>query len=313
MFQHVNDQELNLKMKQLAAAERKLTRVMIEHIAEVDRRKLYLKLNFDSLFAYLTREIGYTNGSAQRRIDAARLILRCPEVAEQIQVGSVNLSQISKFQMNCREVAKVTGQKVSLDLQKEVLQKIQNQRESATDLILAQEFQTEIKMRPKTQIQRDESVRLEITFTKEEMEILRSAQALLSNKTGGGLKESLVESAKRVIKSHEPKNKKSTATVVVNSPGSIVGKTATTVVAKAGIGSAKSEQQTSETADRIPKSMTPRLKREARKGNVGCQFRDAAGRVCGSKFFLEVDHIRPKYVGGGNERANLRMLCKSHN
>ncbi|MBX9766921.1 MAG: hypothetical protein K2X47_06585 [Bdellovibrionales bacterium] len=50
MFKHLNDLELNLKIKSLAQVERKLTRVMIEHIAEVDRRKLYLKLNFDSLF-----------------------------------------------------------------------------------------------------------------------------------------------------------------------------------------------------------------------------------------------------------------------
>ncbi|MBX9767810.1 MAG: hypothetical protein K2X47_11110, partial [Bdellovibrionales bacterium] len=126
MIKNLNDNELNFKVKYLAAEERKLTRQMIEHIAEVDRRKLYLKLNYDSLFSYLTKEIGYSNGSAKRRIDAARLFLKCPEVSTQIQTGAVNLSQISKLQMVCREVSKVYGQQVSADQQREVLQKIQN-------------------------------------------------------------------------------------------------------------------------------------------------------------------------------------------
>lgn len=32
---------------------------------------------------------------------------------------------------------------------------------------------------------------------------------------------------------------------------------------------------------------------------------------CGAAARLEVDHIRPRRAGGGNDEANLRTLCRS--
>ncbi len=203
----LNNQELHLKIKTLAGEERRLTQEVVSHIAEIDRRKLYLKMAFPSLFEYLVRGIGYSEGSAQRRIDAARILQRIPEVASQIEGGSLNLGQISKVQRICRDLKKNNGTAVDVDFQKQVLFKIQNQGSRNTDLILAQEFGTEIEVEEKNKIQRDESVRIELTFSKENMEIINQAKSLLSNKTGGGLKNTILEMARRTIKSFEPKQK----------------------------------------------------------------------------------------------------------
>lgn len=46
----------------------------------------------------------------------------------------------------------------------------------------------------------------------------------------------------------------------------------------------------------------------------GCEFRDErTGRACGSRYQVEVDHIRPKALGGTDTPENLRALCKQHN
>ena len=71
-LENLKDLELNEKIKTLASQERKLTQVILLHIAEVDRRKLFLRKAYPSLFEYLVQEIGYSFGAAQRRIDAAR-------------------------------------------------------------------------------------------------------------------------------------------------------------------------------------------------------------------------------------------------
>ncbi len=43
-----------------------------------------------------------------------------------------------------------------------------------------------------------------------------------------------------------------------------------------------------------------------------CQFQDPrTGKVCGSCFGLEVDHIHPR--GDGDELSNLQVLCSTHN
>ena len=80
MLGNLKDNDLNQKVKNLAKKEREITQEMIAYIAEVDRRQLFLRMGYPSLYAYLTLEIHYSEGAAQRRIDAARLFHRVPEV-----------------------------------------------------------------------------------------------------------------------------------------------------------------------------------------------------------------------------------------
>lgn len=56
-MKNLNDNELNQKLKNLAAQERALLEQILEHIAEVDRRRLFLKMAFPSLFEYLTKKL----------------------------------------------------------------------------------------------------------------------------------------------------------------------------------------------------------------------------------------------------------------
>lgn len=45
-----------------------------------------------------------------------------------------------------------------------------------------------------------------------------------------------------------------------------------------------------------------------------CQFVNPATHAkCGSRFQVQVDHIIPRALGGGDEMENLRLLCRTHN
>ena len=100
-------------------------------------------------------------------------------------------------------------------------------------------------------------MRLELTFSKEEMALIQKAKEILSHKTGGSLKSTVLEMASQVIKAQEPKNSP-TATVAV-----------------------------------AVKAVTPRLRREIlQRDQCCCQHIDPeTGRICGSKIFLEVDQM----------------------
>jgi 5-methylcytosine-specific restriction endonuclease McrA len=53
---------------------------------------------------------------------------------------------------------------------------------------------------------------------------------------------------------------------------------------------------------------------ELLKKGLGCEHRDVkTGRVCGSKRYLDFDHIVPLSEGGTNAPENFRLLCASHN
>src|ERR1700677_3167081 len=93
-----SNSDLILKLKNLVIEERKLTAEILEYLREVEVRKLFLELGYPSLFEFCMRELGYSEGSAQRRISAMRLIKTLPEIEDKIVTGELSLSVVSQAQ-----------------------------------------------------------------------------------------------------------------------------------------------------------------------------------------------------------------------
>lgn len=57
------------------------------------------------------------------------------------------------------------------------------------------------------------------------------------------------------------------------------------------------------------------VKRELlRRAKNCCEYVDRkSNKRCSSVYQLQVEHIRPIALGGGNESSNLRILCRTHN
>ena len=92
---HLANKILLSDTKNLAGAERNATTKLLHHLKEIERRKLYCDLKYSSLFAYCVRELGYSEGAAQRRIVAARALAEMPEIESKIKTGSLTLTNIS--------------------------------------------------------------------------------------------------------------------------------------------------------------------------------------------------------------------------
>ena len=90
----VSDQELVNRLKQFAKKEREYTHRVILHLAELENRRLFAELGYTSLYDYVTRGLGYSNASAQRRIVVARVIAAFPEVYECLETGKLSLGVI---------------------------------------------------------------------------------------------------------------------------------------------------------------------------------------------------------------------------
>jgi hypothetical protein len=70
-----------------------------------------------------------------------------------------------------------------------------------------------------------------------------------------------------------------------------------------------------ELSDSSATAIPAAIKREvwARDGGK-CTYRsDQTGRVCGATAYLQLDHVQPRAMGGGNEASNLRLRCRRHN
>ncbi len=300
-FFRLSNLELDSKIKTLAQKEREVLHEILLHIHEADRRKLYLELAYPNLYAYLTEGCGYSAAAAQRRIDAARLITPVPEVAEKIKNGEISLSQVSYLQKAVREKSKT--QKISAEKKQEIIKKLCCKTMPETQTLIAQELDIKIKSSTKATHQKDESVRLELCFSKEQWDELVRAREILSNAVNSNdWAEVFSHLAKKVIQKKEGK-KSTSAAEVKNRIPSTQGHLSTATKWKL-------PQDALEKSKSIPNS----IKQIVIKRDQTCQYKDKlTGKVCGSRWNLEIDHVQPRWAGGGNEETNLRVLCQGHN
>ena len=95
----LNNKELLSQTKHLVQKERDIHIQIIYHLSEIESRKLYLKQGFASLFDYATRELGYSEGAAYRRIKAMKLCRELPGTDSRLQSGRLSLSSACQLQV----------------------------------------------------------------------------------------------------------------------------------------------------------------------------------------------------------------------
>ena len=94
----LSDRELLAQTSNLARVERHLQGAIIDHLAEIEARSLFLRRGFASLFEYAVRELGYSDAAAGRRIAAMRLCADNPHTRERLRDGSLSLSAVAELQ-----------------------------------------------------------------------------------------------------------------------------------------------------------------------------------------------------------------------
>ncbi len=202
----LTNDDLHFKMKSLISQERKLTHEILLHLMEVDRRKLYLEMAYPSLWEYLVRGLGYSAAAAQRRIEAARLMVQVPQLGKKVEAGSIHLSQVSLLQKALRENKKSTLISTPAEHKQMLVEQMENLSIPQTQSFLAKTFDMPLKQVEKSKTQKDESVCFEIIFSKQEMELINyardlSAHALMRSTSDGiNINALMLYLAKKVIK-----------------------------------------------------------------------------------------------------------------
>jgi hypothetical protein len=74
----LTDRDLLDRMPVLVRKERRASADVIEHLVEIDRRRLFLGQACSSLFTYCTELLGYSQDEAHPRVRVARVAGRVP-------------------------------------------------------------------------------------------------------------------------------------------------------------------------------------------------------------------------------------------
>jgi hypothetical protein len=79
-------------------SELKSTLKVIAYLQEINLRRLHLRRGYASLHEYCVNVLKYSDGSADRRIKAMRLVEDIPETRASIETGRLNLTSASQLQ-----------------------------------------------------------------------------------------------------------------------------------------------------------------------------------------------------------------------
>ncbi len=94
----LSDDRLLERTRELSGIEQHIEVVIIDHLREIDKRRLYLRIGFSSLFDYAVRELGYSDAAAWRRIKAMRLCADIDGARERLQDGSLTMNAAAHLQ-----------------------------------------------------------------------------------------------------------------------------------------------------------------------------------------------------------------------
>ncbi|HWU43146.1 MAG TPA: HNH endonuclease [Bdellovibrio sp.] len=327
--------ELESQLKNLVAKERKLLHVILEHIREVDIRKLYLEKAYSSLYEYLVKELGYSGSAAMRRIDAAKLLREIPSVSEKIQEGSLSLSQIGELSRAVKEKEKSCGEKISSAQKIELVDAIVGKSTAETQKELCLALDIDLKKPEKKFVQKDDLVHLTITLSKELHAKLMRCKDLAShvllqqhgdvsmNALFEFLADEYLEKAEPVseITNSKITNSKTTKFKIADSKNGIKAEVISASVPSCSENPDQNSGQISgrtSTKNKSLKTLTPKTRREIFQRDRCCQYIDkSTGKQCKSTFLLQVDHKTPRWAARWTREdhspANLQILCAQHN
>jgi 5-methylcytosine-specific restriction endonuclease McrA len=290
-FHKLTNANLISNFSSLVQQERKITAQVLECIAEIDRRKLYVEKGYSSLFDFLVRDHGYSPGAAMRRVDGARLLRELPDVAEKFKSGALTLSQANQIQRAAREMKK-TDTPMSREEKQELILQVEHASKKETEKIIAEALDLPLVAVQKETLHRDESVTLTVTLSKEQMELLKKVGDLISH--------AVPEKEWAQVLTYLAQKEMDRRTKVPSRQE----KRETTQGA-----ASVSEVKTFNKRSTIPAHIRKRLLHPSAK----CEYKNSDGKLCQNTRYLQVDHIKSVSLGGGNELENLQVLCGVHN
>src|SRR6185503_9913806 len=118
---HLSNQELHQQTLHAAKTEQRATYQLLQYLREVEARKLFAQRGYDSLFAYVVKELKYSEACASERIAAMRLLRELPQAEVSLATGELNLSTAAKLQHFFRAEEKWSGKKIDVAAKHELV------------------------------------------------------------------------------------------------------------------------------------------------------------------------------------------------
>ncbi len=310
-----SDRELLARLPTLVLIERARSADVIEHLVELDRRRLYLDAACGSLSSYCSERLGYSEDEAAKRVRVTRLASRLPQVLEDLRTARIHLTGL------CLLAPVLTP-----DNAEELLEKARGKSKRQIEELLARQFPQpdvpdRIDRQPEqlglsspsshpagtnacrrigsgtgmdlastasSRAQPLSASRWSVQFTASDglREKIERARELLSHALPSGDLAALFERALDALIEQETKRRFGAS------------------------GRPNRRRPLSPGSRHVPVEIA----RQVWERDSGqCTFIDEQGRRCSERRFITLEHIEPFALGGPPTLENLCLRCMSHN
>lgn len=305
----LSDAELLRRLPLLVGVERESTADVVEHLVEVERRRLYLEQACSSLNKYCEERLLYDEDSSFKRARAAKVAVRFPRALEELRSATMHLTSLVLLAPHLTEqnadalFTEASGKsrrEIELLLARrfpgpDVPPKIQPLTESPAgsqsggclDMASGPHPQNlrsgaePYRLEPLSA----ERYRIEFTASAEFRAKLEQARELVSHSVPSGDIAQVLERALDELIAGELKR-------------------------RTGARKPRKSRKLQPGSRHIPVEVA-RAVRE-RDGDQ-CTFTNGEGRRCSERRFLTFEHCDPFALGGAPSVENLRILCSAHN
>ncbi len=134
----LTDDELHHRTEQAACRKQKALVFLLEHLREVDTRRVYAKRGHSSLYSYV-RSLGFSEAQSSERVNAARLLRELPELKSKLEGNGVSLTTASQLQRFFKKIElKIERRQYSAKEKMQVLRQCENKSKRQLDQILCE-------------------------------------------------------------------------------------------------------------------------------------------------------------------------------
>ena len=314
---HLSDHVLLHDLAALVAKDRATTTALLAHLAEVDTRKLYLPAGYPSMFAYCLGELHLSEDAASKRIQAARAGRQFPALFTALADGRLHLAAVCLLAPhltpeNADELLAAAAHKTKFEIEQllarrfprtellPLVQAIPASRPLENEQLAPGQVEpvcvaddqhapghVEAPV-PRTKVapHGPERFALQLTIDKGTHDKLRHAQALLSHRIPSG----------------------DLAAVLDRALDALIGQ-----LEKQKFG-ATQRPRPRQGRSTNPRHIPAHVKHAVWERDQGrCTYVSQRGHRCGSRKFLEFDHVDPVARGGQATVEGLRLRCRGHN
>jgi len=322
---HFSHDALLRDLKTLDGQDRRTAAVLLSRVAEFEERRLFLREGYPSMYAYCIQDLHWCEGTASRRIYAARAARRFPVLFDAVADGRLHVSgvlMLSKYLAsgNADELLAAATHNSKAEIQQliadrfpqsdlpQVLQAITPPPTHAMTAPQSDQHSPENvdgvlstacppapvpqatpgivePLRPRVTPLAPERFGLQVTIDQETHELLQRARDLLGHQNPTGEIAPVIKRALVLLVARLEKEKFATT----KRPGT---------------------SRPSASARHIPAA----VKRAVRERDGDrCTFVSDSGMRCGARNRLEFHHLEPVARGGQATTENVRLVCRAHN